>query len=501
MPGSEVRLDFDLAFVTRGFVNHGPVNQVVANGTFINNLQFFPRLGYQPGGELQDNGVRRKYDLEPVVRMAKVGDMHARRNNMISTDADWMEYETVVSTSADQIAIAPGYLQKEWVEGNRRFFHYKMDAPMVNFYAYLSARYEVRKDSHQGVNIEIYYHQGHEYNIDKMVKAIKDSLDYFSTHFSPYQHKQVRIIEFPRYGRFAQSFANTIPFSEGIGFVANLEDEDDIDYVYFVTAHEVAHQWWAHQVIPGRVQGSTMVVESMAEYSALMVMEKEYGKEKMRRFLREELDNYLRNRGGEIVEELPLVLVENQAYIHYRKGSMAFYALRDYLGEDVLNQALSGYISKKAFQEPPYTTSVELVEEIRRVAPPEQWGVIEDLLETITLYENKVEKAVYHELEDGRYQVRLTVAAKKLRADGEGRETEIEVDDWIDIGVFAKEKVGGKEEEKVLYLQKHHMTEASATLELLVDELPSEVGIDPYNKLIDRNPEDNRQKPKEADAD
>ena len=34
-----------------------------------------------------------------------------------------------------------------------------------------------------------------------------------------------------------------------------------------------------------------------------MVMEKEYGPEKMRRFLKYELDNYLRGRGTELLEE------------------------------------------------------------------------------------------------------------------------------------------------------------------------------------------------------
>ena len=171
-----------------------------------------------------------------------------------------------------------------------------------------------------------------------MILATKRALDYFSANFGPYQHRQVRILEFPRYASFAQSFANTIPYSESIGFIADLRDEDAIDYVFYVTAHEVAHQWWAHQVIGANVQGATMLSESLSQYSALMVMEKEYGREKMRRFLKYELDSYLRNRGGELVEELPLYRVENQPYIHYNKGSLVFYRLRDEIGEEALNR-------------------------------------------------------------------------------------------------------------------------------------------------------------------
>ena len=143
-------------------------------------------------------------------------------------------------------------------------------------------------------------------------KAMKASLDYCSANFSPYQFRQLRIVEFPAYANFAQSFANTIPYSEAIGFILDTTDPDKIDMVTYVTAHEIAHQWWAHQVIGADMQGMTMLSETLAQYSALMVMEKMYGPEQIRRFLKFELDRYLRGRGGEMIEEVPLARVENQ---------------------------------------------------------------------------------------------------------------------------------------------------------------------------------------------
>src|SRR5262249_15424821 len=155
-----------------------------------------------------------------------------------------------------------------------------------------------------------------------------------------------------------QSFPNTIPYSEGIGFIArvNPQDEKDIDYPYYVTAHEVAHQWWGHQVVGARVQGATFLSETLAQYSALMVMKKKYGSAKMRRFLKYELDRYFIERGVERKKEMPLARVEGQNYIHYRKGSVVMYALQDYIGESTLNRALAEYCRAVAFQEPPYTT-------------------------------------------------------------------------------------------------------------------------------------------------
>ena len=502
-PGESMTFDFDVTVERHGFVNSNADNALVANGTFFNNTQYFPSFGYNAGRELQDRNERRKHDLPPVHRFPKVDDLFARRNTYIASDSDWIDFETVVSTSADQIVVAPGYLQREWTEGDRRYFHYKMDSPILHFYAYLSADYTVKRDQWKDVAIEIYYHEPHDFNVDRMIESIKDSLEYFEANFSPYQHRQMRILEFPRYASFAQAFPNTVPFSEAIGFIAKLDDdeEDPIDYPYYVTSHEVAHQWWAHQVIGGFVQGATLMSETMSQYAALMVMEKEYGPESMRRFLKFELDGYLRGRGGELVEEMPLMLVENQQYIHYQKGSLIMYGLRDHVGEEALNRALASYVDAVAFQEPPFTNSIEFLDHVRQAVPPEKAGLIADYFEHITLFENEAKEATWTARDDGKYVVTLEAKAKKLRADGQGVETEITLDDWIDVGVFGETRgEGASVEPTVLYLEKHRVTEAEPTFEIVVDQKPARAGIDPFNKLIDRNSRDNLKSVKRGEA-
>src|SRR5690606_3559925 len=304
--------------------------------------------------------------------------------------------------------------------------------------------------------------------------------------FSPYQHRQVRIVEFPRYASFAQSFPNTIPYSESIGFIADLRDEERIDYVFYVTAHEVAHQWWAHQVIGAEVQGSTMLSETLSQYSALMVMEKEYGRAKMKKFLEYELDRYLRGRGTELEKEVPLSLVENQPYIHYRKGSLVMYALREVMGEDVLNGVLRQYIADVAFQEPPFTTSLELVERIRAAMPERFAYLVEDLLETITLYDNRALEATATPLGDDRWRVDLVLESHKLLADEAGVEQEVPLRDWLEIGVY-----GEDEDAEPLYLEWHEITGERTELHVEVGAEPARAGIDPRVLFVDREPDDN----------
>ncbi len=500
-PGESLTLDFTVEHAGRGFTNAGlprgsgggaEISPVNDNGTFFNNMNFMPHFGYQTGRQILDRGERRKRGLGEVPRAPKLEDESARQSIGFA-DADWINFETTVSTSADQIALAPGYLQKEWTQNGRRYFHYKMDRPMLPFFCYLSANWQVRRDRWHDVPIEIYYDAKHPYNVDRMIYAVKKSLDYFTTHFSPYQHHQVRILEFPRYATFAQSFANTIPFSESIGFIADLRDPEDIDYVFYVTAHEVAHQWWAHQVIGADQQGQAMLSESLSQYSALMVMEKEYGAPRMRKFLKYELDRYLRGRGGEIIEELPLMRVENQPYIHYQKGSLVFYRLRDEIGEDHLNRALARFVADKAYQSAPFTNTREFLDYLRPETPAEKSKLLDELFAKIVFYDNKVTAVTSNRRPDGKYDVNIQFSAAKRQADGTGKETSLPMDDFVDMGAFARGVDKKEGSEKVLYLSKFHVGPQTREVSIVVDSKPYEVGIDPYNKLIDRIPDDNRK--------
>ncbi len=291
---------------------------------------------------------------------------------------------------------------------------------------------------------------------------------------------------------FAQAFAGTMPYSEGIGFNADLSDPDKIDYVTYVAAHELAHQYWAHQAIGADMQGTTMLTETLAQYSALMVMEKLYGRDEMRRFLQYELDRYLRSRGGEVIEELPLDRVENQQYIHYRKGSLVMYRLKDELGADRVNAALRRYLDRFKFKPAPYPRSLDLIAEFRKDATPDENQLITDLFDKITIYDIKTKAATVRKLADGRYETTLTVEAHKFYADGNGVEAEAPLAERIDYGLFtAMPGRGLFAARNVLLLQRMPVRGGIQQIRLVTAAKPSYAGADPYNILIDRNSDDN----------
>jgi ABC-2 type transport system permease protein len=476
----------------QGFRNSENEHRIVDNGTFLDNTEIAPMLGMDRNGVLQDRAKRRKYGLAPELRPATLEDESARNFNGLRHDSDWVTSDITVSTTADQVAIAPGYRESDTTENGRRTIRYRSDAPINNFFSVQSARYEVAKDRWQDVELAVYYDRAHGYNVQRMHTAMKASLDYFTAHFSPFQFRQVRILEFPAYARFAQSFANTIPYAEGIGFIADYRDPEKIDMVTYVTAHEVGHQWWGHQVISADQQGGTFLVESLAQYSALMVMEQIYGPEQIRKFLKFELDKYLRARGGEVLEELPLMRVENQPYIHYQKGGLALYLLKDQIGADKVNEALQGLLGEFAFKSAPYANSTDLIHRFRAVAGPEHQQLITDLFEKITLYDVKVTDVKSQRRADGRWDVTLDVEAHKLHADGKGKETEAPLDEVFDVGAFTVEPGRkGYDKTSVLAVKRMRVHDGKQTLAIVTDKEPKFAGVDPFNKWVDRNSDDN----------
>ena len=499
-PKDTVSLEMEVYANYEGFPNEGSGSDIVYNGTFLNN-NFFPSFGYSSQGELTSDQDRKKYDLPIKDYQSPVQtDPWGTSNLLFNDDADYITFEGTVSTAPNQIAILPGYLQKEWEANGRKYFTYKMEGEMDFFYNISSAEYDVHRETWTGKNgdevaIEIFHHPSHTYNIDRFVNGVKKSMDYFSENYGPYQYRQMRILEFPRYSTFAQSFPNTVPFAESFGWVGDFSDPNDLDYVFTVTSHEVAHQWWGHQITPSATRGANQISESMAEYSSLMVMKKEYGVDAMQKFLKEELDRYLRSRANESKFEKTLLDNDNQAYVWYRNGGLILYGLQDLIGENNLNRGFKAYTEAARFRpEAPFTTTIEWYDYIKSVTPDSLKYYLEDSFEKIVLYSNRVTDASYKKLNDGTYEVTIKVESAKNYFDGTGKLLEEGTrPNLLEIGVFDNdiENKQGMTIKSPLVLEKVWVEPGTSTYTYITKKQPIRAGIDPYNKMIDRIPDDN----------
>ncbi len=489
MDGENMNIQINSHYHSKGFENAVDNTSIAANGTFINNMDILPTIGYNDRFELDNKNDRRSYGLSPKARMPKLEYPCGKAcdiNYLTDGRADWVNVHTTISTSADQLAIAPGSLKKEWQKDGRNFYEYELDHPSQNFYSFMSANYEVKRKTWNGIDIEVYYNAAHDDNVEMMLNAVQRSLEYYTENFGPYFHKQARIIEFPRYASFAQAFPGTMPYSEAIGFIADMRDGDGNNIVDAVVAHEMAHQWWAHQEMSAKMQGGTMLTESFSEYSSLMVMKKESTPMKMREFLKYNHERYLRGRSQETDGELPLYKVENQGHIHYGKGSLILYALQDYIGEDSVNAALKEFLEQTRYKGPPYATSMDFLTILEPKVPDSLHYLINDWFKEITLYDYRLKEATYSQREDGKYDINLGVEAYKVVADSMGNETQMTPNEWVYIGLFADE-----DEEELIMEKKVKFDSDNLSFTLVSNRLPAKAAIDPRRILIERVYDDN----------
>jgi len=490
-----IKMTFRQRYVTKGWEGSTSQTGLFDNGTFLSNKEL-PSFGYNKKYEIKEDRTRAAYQLKPRKSIAKVSNKYELNKSRNGSDAQLINFEIVIGTPNDQTAIAAGNLLKKWKEKNRNYFHYKMKEPMIDFYSIHSARYEVLLDqwsngtSKDSVDLEIYYHQGHGYNVERMIKAMKISLAYYSENFSPYPYDQLRIVEFPRYAAFAQSLPATIPFSESMGFLFNIDDEKEVDMVSFITAHEVAHQWWGMQLEAANVEGQNLILETLAQYLALMVMKQNDPKEKIQQLLKMEMEDYLKARKKNAEKELPLAEVGNEDYIYYEKGVINMFALQTYIGEEKVNLALRKFLEnwksidgKTKSELNRYAISKDLLNTFKELTPDSLQFVITDLFETVTYYDNKIERVSSEEKTAGTYELNVQIRFDKSSTG----EIDFSVpQEYLDVEVLGANG-------QPIYFEKHLMREGANEFAITLDDEPSKVIIDPLFKMIDLNFEDNNE--------
>jgi len=487
-PGEERVLAFETRRWHRGFRNGAPNTTMVENGTFLSNTELMPVLGMSRAGTLDGRATRRKYGLPEELPMPKLEDLSAAAKP--SSHLGWMKVDITVSTTADQTPIAPGRKVSDVTRGGRRVARFVSDVPIHPDFSVQSARYAEKHRRHAGVDLAVYYHPPHEWNVDRMLDALAASLDYYQANFGPYQFDHVRIVEFPGYRNFAQAFAGTIPYSETVGFISDYKEPDTMDYVTGMTAHELAHQYWAHQVIGADMEGQRVLSETLAQYSAYMVVKKVRGEDQIRRYLQFELDRYLDYRSE---DDPPLAREAGQDHLFYHKGALVMWLLQKRLGEDAVNRALRNLLARYKFKGAPYPRSLDLIEALRAEArTTEEQALITDLFERVTLYDLKVTQPTATRRPDGMWDVTVPIEAKKVYADGKGAETETPLAERIEVGLFTAEP--GRDafdKSNVVLMERHPIRSGSQVLRFVTGKRPTYAGIDPYNFYIDRNSADN----------
>ncbi|CCH52856.1 hypothetical protein BN8_01892 [Fibrisoma limi BUZ 3] len=499
-PGDSVQMNVEVHIKPTGFSNDGVDASVVANGSHIDSNDWMPVIGYDNDRRLRNAQDRQKYGLPPHAERSSLYNVAARYE---ADHARLIDFEAVVGTVGDQIAVAPGSLTRTWTKGDRRYFHYVTNAPILNEYAFFSARYGVReaqwvppspvarnsvqesKNTAKPVTIQVFYHPAHDANVERMVKSAQASLAYYGQEFGVYPYSHFRVLERPGPGRGMHAEPMTIDYQEGYSLMN--PKAGGLDLPYHILAHEVAHQWWGITFVPAAVEGVGFLVESLATYSAMQVVEATLGYEHLLKYLSQMRQEYEVPRS----RAAPSLLRASNRFMNYRKGPFALYALRSYIGKDRVNDALRRLL-RSYTASPPLPTTLDFYGELNAVTPDSLHYLLNDLFATNTFWELKTEQATATQTKKGDWQVALTVQARKVIVDEMGVEKPVPMNDWIEIGVFSPTEKDNQSNQP-LYLKKHRIRSGRQTISVTVPRQPTRAGIDPNHLLIDLEMDDNTE--------
>ncbi|SHN32850.1 Peptidase family M1 [Chitinophaga sp. CF418] len=472
LPGTEITLQFSMEVIRSGFMPFNSEHIVTDNGTYIELEKYLPCLGYNDRFEISDQANRKVNGLPEQAQPLPADSTY-----------HLIDFETTVSTTAGQYIVTTGTLQRSWSANNRHYFHYKTAAPVNYMFALSSSRYEIKKETYKGMDFSILFHPGQTANLPVMMRAMKDAIDYCTQHFGPYPHKQLILAEIPQYKGAATAYPGVVFSAENISFQGNFSDSNRVNHAYGIIAHEVAHQWWANKLSPVAQSGAALLTETLAQYTEAMLLEHAFGKPFMREYLRTDNQLYF-SLSYTDEQEQPLVRTIGQPFVHYQKGSLAMYTLKETLGEERMNNALHRLLDKHAY---PGTkaTADDLMNELCQDASESEIRLIKDWLEKVIVYSLKVELASCKRMPNGQYKLQLNVGVDKT---DRNNDRSLPPDENIDIAVFD----GGINTHSIpIYLKKHHFSGAMTSLTLTVNKPPKTVAIDPYCYLPDANQSDN----------
>jgi ABC-2 type transport system permease protein len=480
-PGDSLQLNFAVHHQQRGFLNRAKNPLVVENGTYFTNYDLLPVIGYQRHKEINDPVNRKLYNLPARPGIPSLYDRAARKKSLVT---DQNTFEAIVSTGVNEIAVAPGRLNRAWTEGDRRYFHYKTDAPIGSEYAFFSSNYAVKESKWENVAIKIYYHPDHSKNVERILRSTTASLEYFTGQFGPYPYGHITLVECPGGKGGASADASMINYGEQYAVMDPDDSPNGFDLPYYIMAHEMAHQWWGlARLTPANVEGAGVLIESLAVYSGMLVLEKGYGHEHLQQYV-----NFLHS-SYEMPRSLatPSLLRANESFLYYRKGGLAMYTLSKYIGKEKVNGALRRLLQKRVSGDIPLPTTIDLFQELKDVTPDTLNYLLDDLFKTNTYWRLKTKKFSASQTKAGTWEVTIKILAQKVVIDSTGNEAEVPMNDWLEVGIYEDgDALNGPR-----YLQMHRIKSGEQTIIVTVPGKPERAGIDPNYLMIDLRRDDN----------
>lgn len=459
-PNETALFNFNANYQQNEYAQTASDNFYHENYSYVRFLRYLPWFGFNPHYQLKHKGLRQDYGLTPLIANTLEQDLEKYQGDM-SGLYDWACYTTRIVTSEGHEAVAPGKLVRQWREGERVGFEYQTSESIRNLGHLVSLQLPHIKETKNGVETKVYYPDGKRKYAELHQQAMQDAIAYGLANFGKLTTTNIRLVPAPNFfPSTGYALPQTIFIGEGVGFHVDLANGHGFDHLYRRTVHEVAHQWWGHGLNGAPTEGEAVLVETLAKYTEMILLEKKYGVEYVKRLINYEQQRYFSGRGRSEIAELPLYRGDEN-HLVYSKGAAAMYALRHQLGEQAINQALAKLIENHSYPDKPATT-IDLINYLKLG----QNHLKQRLIDTWLMEVNSVD---------------LRFTSVDIDADGKSYSVTVCVENSDQSDVLTELSVQNDKGRAIANTQ----VKAGSCVSFSLDEMPSSLTLDPELMLLD----------------
>lgn len=376
-PGATTELIVQLR-VQQHAIASMPQHQVLRSEfSYLRMLQLLPQPGFIPELRLRDTKTRAEFGLAPLPDADIQPSLLAATATPASARYDWAKLETIISVPTGYQGIAAGKLVRQWQQQHRQYFHYQTSAAVRNLPAVLAVPWQPQQSIQDGVTLDI-YSPAYNAATDLNMQAMQQTLHWFSTHVGAYPGDALRLVMMPDVGPTGYALPQLVLINHRVGLRAFAAPDAGFSQVYRRAVHEVAHQWFGHGIGNGVPGDGAFLVESLAKYAELVLIEQHFGQDAMLALVDFEQQRYSRAKAGSRAEQHSLIDAE-ESFDQYSRATLVFAQLRTTLGDEVITKALRQLWQQHRYPAPP-ASAMDFVRALRTHSPQSAQQLIDNLL-------------------------------------------------------------------------------------------------------------------------
>lgn len=286
-------------------------------------FQFAPVVGFQREITLRDPARRAEFGLPKLV-IAPPSELGLQPQRLVAHRA---RYTTRVSASRGHYAIAPGELVRSWDAGGRSYFQFRTEGVIRNLPTVFAVPWGAQRSLVGALQAQIYAPAPVAEN-DANLLAMRDTLAWLDREVAPYPGKTLRLIAAPEFGSGAFAMPQVVMMSHRRGFRARPAPHAGFSQAYRRAVHETAHQWFGHLIGYGIPEERAFLIESLAKYAELVMIERRYGGGAVQALVAWEADRYARARLLPTQSSAPFIDAEDSED-QYSRATLVFSCLRE----------------------------------------------------------------------------------------------------------------------------------------------------------------------------